>query len=145
MIELLASLILWTGIDKEAKLEVSCDQVTLDIGIEAKATDEPVSFWVKDPKYGHTWRYTIPMNILPNGKIELEPTEYWIEEIRQQHELVVRVRNTYYNFDLTGTKKQIRGCGEIGKHNGLKIRRSKGLEGSIPSFPTKHRASSIIG
>lgn len=107
MLELLASLILWTGIDQDAKLQVTCAAVTLDIGLESRARPEPVAFWFKDLQFDHTWLYVIPMELDSKGRIILEPTGFWIEEIRQQKELVVRVDNKYYTFDLKGTKDLI--------------------------------------
>ena len=53
------------------------------------------------------------MDILPNGKIDLQPTEFWLEEIKVQKNLKIRVDNRDYNFDLTGTKDLI-DCGDVG-------------------------------
>lgn len=107
LLELLASLVLWTGFDQEAKLQVTCASVTLQYGGAAKASPTPVAFWFEDLKYGHTYLYVVPMPVMPNGSVKLEPTEFWLEEIRQQKNLKLRVSNRDYNFDLTGTKKLI--------------------------------------
>ena len=107
LLELIVSLVLWTGVDQEAKLQVSCAAVTLEYGGAATSNPQPVSFWIIDKEYDITWLYVVPMKVLPNGKIKLEPTMFWIEQLKIQDSIKLRVDNRDYNFDLTGTKDLI--------------------------------------
>lgn len=106
-LELIISLVLWTGFDGDAKLQVTCAAVTLDVGLPHRATPERVAFWMHDEDFNHVWLYVVVMELDNRGRIKLEPTQFWVEEIRQQKNLKLKVRNKYYNFDLTGTKDLI--------------------------------------
>ena len=114
LLELLLTTILWTGIDnnKNAELKVTCDTVELHYGGKPTARDIPVVFWMEDLRYKHVYLYAVPMKVTQTGAIKLEPTEFWIEEIRQQKSLKLRVDNKDYIFDLTGTKELIN-CGDV--------------------------------
>lgn len=114
LLELLAStLVLWTGFDNYGKLTVTCAAVTLDVSLPAKATYESVSFWIKDDEY--TWHYVVPMRLNAQGHIRLEPTAFWIEAVRQQKNLKLKVGKEIYDFDLTGTKNLINCDGVVVK------------------------------
>ena len=109
MLDLLLSVFLWVGTDHldRAQLVVNCDKVELHYGGQPSASKRKVFFFFKDLDYGHTYTYGAPMEVGPQGQIILEPHEYWIEEIRQQKTMILRVENQEYIFDLTGTHDAI--------------------------------------
>ena len=107
LLTLLASLVLWTGFDQDATIQVTCAAVTLDIGMQYRATPVRVAFWMHDPRFNLTWLYVVPMEVNVRGEIVLTPTGFWVEKIRQQKILKIKVNGKYYNFDLTGTNKLI--------------------------------------
>ena len=109
LLELLASTILWVGIDlnHDAKLEVACDKVTLDYGGDPTARDKVVTFWMQDLRHDHTHIYGVAMPVDVHGRIVLEPAKFWVEEIRQQKNLTIRVGKFDYYFELNGTYKSI--------------------------------------
>ena len=116
LLEILASAFLWSGMDHldRAQLAViNCNKVELHYGGQPTANKRRVDFWFKDLRYGHTYLYSVPMYVGVRGQILLEPAKYWIEEIRQQPNILLRVENQEYIFDLSGTHKQIQCNGDV--------------------------------
>ena len=113
ILELLASTVLWASteiLDPEIELRVSCDRVELDINASPKATPVLVKFYVKDMRYKFIWSYRVPMKYDAQGNILLEPTKYWIEEIRNNDSVTLEVENKQYTFNLKGSKKALEQC-----------------------------------
>lgn len=112
ILEFLISTILWTGIDQhtDAKLQVSCDQVQLQYGGKPTANPALVTFYEKDERYEYTWSYTVAMDVSPTGSIILDPTEYWIEEIRKLDVIAFKINQQVYAFNLKGSHKALKEC-----------------------------------
>lgn len=116
LLEIIASSFLWAGFDhlNSAQLAViDCKNVELYHGGEPTANKRRVDFWFKDIEYGHTYLYSKAMYVGNRGQIVLEPAEYWIEEIKRQPNIVLRVEGKEYIFDLTGTAERIKCNGAV--------------------------------
>jgi hypothetical protein len=108
--EAVISFILWSTVDKvnDAELRVvNCNKVELHYGGDYSSRKKNIAFWMQDRDYKHTCLYVWPMKIHPTGAILLEPAAFWVEEIRSQKNLKLRIDDKYYNFDLTGSMRAI--------------------------------------
>jgi hypothetical protein len=106
---LLISSFLWSGQDVtgNATLNVTCDKVEIHYGGAPTANKKKVAFWMKDLRYNHTYLYSVAMPVGSIGQIVLEPTEFWLEEIRVQKEMVIKIDGKHYIFNLEGSKQAI--------------------------------------
>lgn len=106
MLELLTAFVILANPPYEdVKLNVSCDEVSIDYGGVPRATKMVVTFWMN---HGKTpWRYSIPMEINNVGNVVLDSATFWLEEIKTQKVLIVQFHKATYQFDLTGTYNKV--------------------------------------
>ena len=102
LLELLATTVLWSSFDKDARLEVNCNSVAIFYGGKPQAEKRKVHFWFVD-RQGQQYSYIVAMPVGPQGQIFLEPTEYWIEEIKEKRKLNIEIENHKYTFKLNGS------------------------------------------
>ena len=137
LLELLANVILWVSTTQDAQLKVGCNKVEFHYGGKPTAEDIVVGFYVKGKNYQRMWKYEVPMRVNPIGAILLEPTQFWVEEVKEQGELVLIVKGKKYVFDLTGSRKKLRGCGGTVYTSDLKSDDRKVMPVRIrPSLPS---------
>ena len=58
----------------------------------------------------YIWSYKIPMDRTATGSILLDPPEYWVEEIRENHHIIFEIEGKQYVFDLKGSNEALKEC-----------------------------------
>lgn len=114
-LELLFGVYLWIGYDLNsgAELRVNCDQVEIWFSDRPSGEYMTLVFTERDPEFQYDWKYHVPMEISNRGTLLLEPTLYWIHEIRELDKLEFRVGKQNLVFPLQGSKKAIQCNGDV--------------------------------
>ena len=102
----------WSAPDthNRAVLSVECNQVLVKYNGVPRARKAIVTFWQRDEELDYMWKYSVPMKVNSNGYIILEPSEYFIEEVKRSRVLSISIDGNHFSWGLTGTKKALSNC-----------------------------------
>lgn len=114
-LELLLGAILWSSQDlnSDAELRVNCDQVEIYFSEKPKGKYLTLEFFHEDKEFDYSWIYHVPMEVSSGGTLLLEPTEYWIEEIKNLHKIEFKIGKRHLVFPLKGSKKALNCDGDV--------------------------------